>query len=156
VQQCVSTDGQCSSGQGPVAAGTNPTYAAYDSTRGCAYFTNENLENGCVKAFNLSADGKLSLINSQPVAGNHPCYLSVEPGTRSLLTASYVSGHVHRFPTAADGSLEPGSSDALPNDGKCTFAASSRHHLVPHAHSGACHAHTHCASCHECLICGRR
>ena len=112
--------------QGPVAAGTNPTYAAYDRTRGCAYFTNENLEDGCIKAFSLSADGKLSIINSQPVVGNHPCYLSVEPGTRSILTASYVSGHVHCFPTAADGSLEPGSSDALPNDGKCTSTPYAR------------------------------
>lgn len=109
--------------QGPVAAGTNPTYAAYDSTRGCAYFTNENLEDGCIKAFSLSTDGKLAPINSQPVVGNHPCYLSVEPGTRSLLTASYVSGHVHCFPTEADGSLKPGSSDSLPTHGNCTPAA---------------------------------
>ena len=108
-------------------AGTNPTYAAYDGTRGCAYFTNENLEDGCIKAFNLSAEGKLTLINSQPVAGNHPCYLSVEPGTHNVLTASYVSGEVHCFPTTADGALEPGSSDGLPNDGTCTSAALAAH-----------------------------
>ena len=53
--------------QGPVAAGTNPTYAAYDSAKGCAYFTNENLEDGCIKAFSLSPQGKLSPMNSAPI-----------------------------------------------------------------------------------------
>jgi 6-phosphogluconolactonase (cycloisomerase 2 family) len=60
-------------------------------------------------------------VHAQPVDGNHPCYLSVEPGTHNIMTASYVSGHVHSFPTAADGSLEPGSADALPGDGTCMY-----------------------------------
>ena len=53
--------------------GTNPTYAAFDAASKTAYFTNENLEDGFIKSFRLSAAGKLTALNSVPVDGNHPC-----------------------------------------------------------------------------------
>ena len=100
----------------PVRArsGTNPTYAAFDAATSTAYFTNENLEDGCIKSFRLSSDGKLAALNSQPVEGNHPCYLATTADSSAVLTASYVSGHVHIFPTGPDGSLEAGSIPPSP------------------------------------------
>ena len=94
-------------------SGTNPTYAAFDAATSTAYFTNENLEDGCIKSFRLSSDGKLAALNSQPVEGNHPCYLAAD--SSAVLTASYVSGHVHIFPTGPDGSLEAGSTPRPPS-----------------------------------------
>ena len=101
---CIKNEGFCIQ-YDEFLQGTNPTYAAYDPAKACAYFTNENLEDSCIKAFSLSDQGKLSPLNTAPMPGgsNHACYLSVEPGTGSLLSASYVSGHVHVFPTAAGG-----------------------------------------------------
>ena len=96
-------------------SGTNPTYAAFDAATSTAYFTNENLEDGCIKSFRLSSDGKLAALNSQPVEGNHPCYLAVTADSSAVLTASYVSGHVHIFPTGPDGSLEAGSTPHPPS-----------------------------------------
>ena len=59
--------------------------------------------------------------------------MSVEPGTGSLLSASYVSGHVHVFPTAADGSVGPGSAHPLPGDGTYPGPIEVRQD-APHAH----------------------
>jgi 6-phosphogluconolactonase len=70
-----------------------------------------------VYAFQLSADGKLTPLNNQPVAGDgacHPCYLAVAPGTGEVLSASYVSAHVHAFPVHDDGCLGPGRTTKLP------------------------------------------
>ena len=100
------TEGTLSVSDGPVNAGTNATFAAFDAARNTVYFTNENLANSCVKAFRLEG-GKLTALNSQPVDGNHACYLSVARDSSSVLCASYVSGDVHIFPTAEDGSLLP-------------------------------------------------
>merc|ERR1712070_418066 len=49
-------DGKLKTLNVPVAAGTNPTYAAFDPVRSVAYVTNENLDKGCVKAFRLGSD----------------------------------------------------------------------------------------------------
>lgn len=95
-------DGSLSIVAGPVAAGTNPTYAAFDASTSTAYFTNENLDDGCVKAFRLCPEqGTLTALNEQPVDGCHPCYLSVTAG--KVLCANYVSGDLTTFPIGADG-----------------------------------------------------
>lgn len=50
-----------------------------------------------------------------------------------MLSASYVSGHVHRFPTAPDGALEPGTTAALPGDAEYPGPVELRQD-GPHAH----------------------
>jgi len=122
--------------QGPVAAGTNPTYAAFDPKRGVAYFTNENLSKGCVKAFRVEQDSKLTLLNSLPVE-NHPCFLAMSSDYRLVLCANYVSGDLIAFPTADDGSLLVGSTTALPADGPYPGKVEDRQDKT--------HAHNYCA-----------
>jgi 6-phosphogluconolactonase len=107
------TDGSLSVTDGPVLAGTNPTFAAYDAGRSALYLTNEVMVDGCVKAFRLR-DGKLTPLNSQPAGGLHPCYLSVAADSHTVLCAKYVSGCVTAFPTGTDGSLHAGVTTPIP------------------------------------------
>jgi len=118
---------------GPHPMGTNPTFAAFDPVRGVAYFSNENLEKGCVYACRLERNGKLTTINSQPAEGNHPCFLAMTPDNKSVLCANYVSGDVIVFDTADDGSLLKGSVTKLPADGPYPGAVAERQD-APHAH----------------------
>ena len=48
--------------------------AWFDLSVVLSYFSNENLDDGCVQAFRLGAQGTLQALGSpQPVAGCHPC-----------------------------------------------------------------------------------
>lgn len=114
--QLNTADGKLKLLKGPVDAGTNPTHAAFDPIRSIAYFTNENLDKGCVKAFKMGRDAKLTELNSIDVS-NHPCFLSMTPDYKAVMCACYVSGDVWLFETEEDGSLKPGTKTELPADG---------------------------------------
>ena len=74
-------------------------YCAFDADTRTCYFTNENLSNGCVKAFRLAPDRTLELINSIPVVGVHPAFLAFCSSTKAVLCANYVSGDLTVFDT---------------------------------------------------------
>jgi 6-phosphogluconolactonase len=61
---------------------------------------------GGASAFAIdAATGMPVLVNSQPVHGAAPCYLTIDHSGRWLVTANYSGGNVTLLPILADGSL---------------------------------------------------
>ena len=42
---------------------------------------------------------KLTLLNSQPTDGGAPCYITLSPSEKFVLTANYMGGSITVFPT---------------------------------------------------------
>lgn len=87
---------------------------------------------GGVAAFTVGPGrGELHPLNSQPTHGVSPCYLTVDPSGRYLLTTQYVEGTVCLFPLAEDGSVGP-CCDIVRHIGVTGPVADRQEH--PHAH----------------------
>jgi 6-phosphogluconolactonase len=66
----------------------------------------EGQAGGGASAFTIDeASGMPALLNSQPVHGAAPCYLTIDRSGRWLVTANYSGGNVTVLPILADGSL---------------------------------------------------
>jgi 6-phosphogluconolactonase len=86
---------------------------------------------GQVAAFRIdSASGELTLLGEQPTDGSHPCYLSVDPSGRYVLSANYTSGNVAVHPVEADGQLAA-ASDVVQHAG---YGPQMDRQEGPHAH----------------------
>ncbi len=105
----------------------NPSYLVLSRDRRHVYAVNElpgdngpSTERGGISAFTFDPSaGRLTFVNRVSSEGNDPCYLSLSPDGRYLLTANYS--------VAAD----PGGSFAvfpLTNDGRVGAAALVVHH----------------------------
>ena len=92
----------------PTLAATmpNPSYLASSPSGACLYAVEES-RHGSVRAFKIVGETGLRALNSEPVGGSSPCYVSVDPKGTSVLTASYVGGIVSRFPIEENGNLDP-------------------------------------------------
>lgn len=51
--------------------------------------------------------GTLTLLNSQPTDGGAPCYITLSPSGKFVLTANYMGGSITVFPLGKDGRLQP-------------------------------------------------
>ncbi len=111
-------------------AGPNPSWLAFHPSRPYLYAVNELLE-GQVSALAISAYGTLSLLNSQPIPGSVPCYVSLDPTGRWLLAANYGSGSLVVLPVGEDGRVGP-ATDHVQHQGE---VALPRRQGGPHAHS---------------------
>ena len=49
---------------------------------------------------------KLTLLNSQPTDGGAPCYITLSPSEKFVLTANYIGGSITVFPLDKDGKLK--------------------------------------------------
>lgn len=49
---------------------------------------------------------KLTLLNSQPTDGDAPCYITLSPSEKFVLTANYMGGSITVFPLDKDGKLK--------------------------------------------------
>ena len=49
---------------------------------------------------------KLTLLNSQPTDGGAPCYITLSPSEKFVLTANYMGGSITVFPLDKDGKLK--------------------------------------------------
>jgi len=92
------------------ATTTNPSFLALHPNGRFLYAvgemdTFEGKQAGAVSAFRIEANGKLSLLNSQPSGGTGPCHLSVDQTGRWVLVANYGSGSVAALPVSEDGRL---------------------------------------------------
>lgn len=66
---------------------------------------------GAVQSFSIdSATGKLTPINLQPSEGDEPCFVSVDPSGRNVLSANYGTATVSVLPVDASGKLSAASS----------------------------------------------
>lgn len=86
-------------------AGPNPSFLALTRDRRHLYAVNEQTQGG-TSAFAVdAASGALTRLNSQPVQGADPCYLTVDPTGKWLLVACYSSGNLVTLPIQAGGAL---------------------------------------------------
>lgn len=114
---------------------SNPSYLAIAPNQKFVYAVLENANNGkggevAAFAFNRQS-GKLSFINQQPSAGDHPCYVTIDKTGRWIAVANYTSGTVTILPINDDGSLDKEAS-SFQHRGHGTNAQRQE---GPHAHS---------------------
>ncbi len=112
----------------------NPSYLAVDGKRKIVYAVNEagNSEGAAVVAYRVHRQGskiRFKEIGRQPVAGDHPCFLTI--ADRTLLVCSYSSGHLHVYPLDEDGNVGTSRQDIHLRDGK------------PHGHECRDTSHAH-------------
>lgn len=116
-----------------VDAGQDPTFLTATSDDGYLFAAN-HLDEGTISGFRVLADGGLEFINRQPVHGADTCYISMDPGERWLLTASYTSGNFTVNPLDADMRIQP-ASDVVRNEGQ---GPNAERQDAAHAHSIRC------------------
>jgi 6-phosphogluconolactonase (cycloisomerase 2 family) len=75
---------------------------AHHPTRPVLYAVNE-ITDGGVSAFELTADATLTPWGSWPTGGALPCHLTVAPGAGHLLVANYGTGSIASIALDADG-----------------------------------------------------
>lgn len=112
----------------------NPSFVTVDPSRRFLYAVQEVGEyagspGGAASAFAIDGrSGDLTPINHQPTHGAHPCYVSVDPTGRWLVTANYSGGSVTLLPIGEDGAL--GAPAAV-----VQHEGPSRFHDGPHPHA---------------------
>ena len=87
----------------------NPSYLLKHPELPVIYCVNEvrdfEGEGGSISAFDLSVDGKLTLINQVPSLGSDPCHIEFAYGGRLLLVSNYTSGTLASIPLGDAGEL---------------------------------------------------
>ena len=128
---------------------SNPSFLAVSPNEKFIYAVEENAadkgKQGEISAFSFDKlSGKLTYINKQPSAGDHPCYVSVDKTGRWVAAGNYTSGSLSILPVQTDGSLGAATTvikheGSGPNKGRqntphvhCTFfSADNRFLFVP-------------------------
>jgi 6-phosphogluconolactonase len=99
------------------------------------YAVHENANNGKggeVAAFSFDpANGKLSFINQQLSAGDHPCYVAIDKTGKWIAVANYTSGTAAILPINTDGSL----GEAVSSFQHSGHGANKQRQQGPHVHS---------------------
>ncbi len=89
----------------------NPSYLALDPSGRYLLAVSEwgqyALQPGIgISSYSINkATGALALINSQPVGGESPAYVSIDPAGKWVLVANYMGGSVTVLPLGEDGKL---------------------------------------------------
>lgn len=122
---------------GLVAETPNPSWLVLHPSGQYLYAANEvdNFDadkSGSVSAFRIDrATGALTLLNTQPSKGAHPCHVTVDRSGTHLLVANYTGGTLAVLPLGSDGAL--GSpSQVVQHKGS---SINSERQTAPHAHS---------------------
>ncbi len=86
----------------------NPSWIVISRDQRFLYTTNEN-ETGTVSAVEITPQGPLRLINTQPTRGAHPTHACLTPDGQYLLVANYSDGKNNAgfivFPLGSDGEI---------------------------------------------------
>ena len=86
-------------------SGETPAFLAIHPNRKFLYAINE-VHEGRATAFAVDgASGKLNLLNTAPVKGFGPCYISLTPDAKWALVANYGGGSASVLPIQADGAI---------------------------------------------------
>jgi 6-phosphogluconolactonase len=83
----------------------DPTFLRMHPNKKFLYAVVELVEGGVSSFAVNSADGSLTLLNSQPTGAIHPCHLNYDPSGKFVLVSNYTSGRLAIFPILADGTL---------------------------------------------------
>lgn len=88
---------------------SNPSFLAISPDEKYVYAVQENGKDGNggeVSAFSFDKEkGTLTLINTQPTQGDHPCYVEIDKTGKWIFAGNYSSGNLSVFPVSEDGSL---------------------------------------------------
>lgn len=90
----------------------NAGFLAVRADKKYVYATRENMifrthACGGIGAYSIGPDGVLSFVNEQDVAGQLPCYVSVDSAGKYVFVASYLNGCVSIHKISPDGSVGP-------------------------------------------------
>ena len=97
--------------KGVAAETPSPSFLAIHPNQQFLYAANEvgsfkGKPTGSVSAFAIDrATGELTLLNQRSSGGADPCYVTVDPTGRYVLTANYSGGNVEVLPIGPDGML---------------------------------------------------
>ena len=122
---------------GLVAETRSPSWLALHPSGQYLYAANEVNDvdadkSGGVSAFKVDrTSGALTLLNSQPSRGAHPCHLTVDRQGTHLLVANYTGGTLAVLPLKPDGSLAT-PSQVVQHKGS---SLNTSRQAAPHAHS---------------------
>lgn len=87
----------------------NPSFLAIAPNEQFVYAVHENGSKnnpGSVAAFAFNkSNGSLTLINTEPSGGNHPCYVAIDKTGKWVTTGNYTGGSAAVLPVNPDGSL---------------------------------------------------
>jgi 6-phosphogluconolactonase len=109
----------------------NPSFVAIHPSRRFLYAVAEG-KPATVSSFALDAKtGKLTPLNSEPVPGNGPCYISLDRSGRHAFVANYGSGNILVFPIDADGRVKAPTT----NIQHAGTGGDPKRQSGPHAHS---------------------
>ncbi len=118
---------------------SNPSFLALSPDRRFLYAVTENegttylgKPGGSVNAYAITpGTGALTLLNTAPSAGRHPCHLSITPDGKAVLVANYSSGTVALLPVQLDGRV--GTPTSV--DQHTGSSVNSSRQKAPYAHS---------------------
>lgn len=87
---------------------SNPSYLTPSADGERIYAVGEDAGNSSTaNAIKFDKEQKtLTLLNSQPTNGGAPCYISLSPSGKFVLTANYMGGSITVFPLEKDGKLK--------------------------------------------------
>jgi 6-phosphogluconolactonase len=114
----------------------NPTFLKISPDKKYLYVVTRALKpgdnnDGAVEAYDISEEGKITLLNKQGTNGSGPCHVDVSSDGSMVAVANYGSGTTSLFPVNKDGSLGKATSTII-NEG--SGPVQSRQ-AAPHAHS---------------------
>ena len=114
---------------------SNPSFLAVSPDGNTLYAVHENRDSlnngGSISAFRIRSGGRLRLVNTLPVGGNSPCYVSVHPEGRFVYVANYGGGSLAVFGIGKKGRLE-GPLQRIEHSGKSIV---ENRQSAPHAHA---------------------
>ncbi len=113
---------------------SNPSYLTISPDEKYVFAVQENGKDGNggqVSAFSFDKEkGTLTLINTQPTRGDHPCYVEIDKTGKWLFAGNYSSGNLSIFPVENDGRLgEPSATISHSGSGPNT-----QRQAGPHVH----------------------
>lgn len=118
---------------GVVTEAVNPSFLALSRDRRFLFTVSEVSGGPGVAAYAIEPNGILRFLNRQPVGGNGPCHVAVDPSGKVLLVANYGGGSVNAIPINADGMLKKSTAFVQhPRPGTRVIASRQE---GPHAHS---------------------
>lgn len=93
----------------------NPEFLTITKDRQFVYAVNET-KNGMVSAFSLK-NNQLKLLQQNPTNAADPCFISLSPDEKNLITANYSGGSITQFHRFADGMIS-NAQQTIQHEGK--------------------------------------
>lgn len=86
---------------------SNPSYQAISEDGSCFYSVSED-EGSSARAYSIYFDREneqMSILNFSSTEGGAPCYITISPDRRHVITANYLGGNITIFPVDSAGRL---------------------------------------------------